>query len=333
MSGQHREMLDQVLSFFGLTPDFDLNLMKPNQSLLGLLAQAIIGLEPLIAESKPDAIIVQGDTTSVLAGSLVAFHLKIPLIHVEAGLRSNDMKSPFPEELNRVLTSKMADYHFAPTVMAEAILKSENHSGRIDMVGNTVVDALHIAEKIVNESTVISNRFTYLDFQKKVVLISCHRRESFGIPFLSICAAINELAKGNPSIQFVYPVHLNPNIKDIAHQKLTGKNIFLISPLDYPELVFLLSKCSFVMTDSGGIQEEAPSLNKPVLVLRTVTERMEGIESGTAILVGSDPEKIVKYATKLISEPDFYDSMANAKNPYGDGTSSDKIIAILKESL
>lgn len=333
VTAQHREMLDQVLSFFSIKVDYDLNIMKPNQTLHQLTADLIsrITNEILLKESF-DYVFVQGDTTTVLASSLAAFYQKIKIIHIEAGLRSGDMHSPFPEEMNRVLTSKLASYHFCPTETSRDNLFKENITENVFVVGNTVIDALFKGLSKIRETSEESllEQFKNIDFDKKVILVTCHRRENFGKPFEAICDSLLEIAASHSdSVEIVYPVHLNPNIKEIAHQKLIAHNIKLIAPLDYPELIWMMNKSTIILTDSGGIQEEAPSLGKPVLVLRDVTERTEGVDAGTAVLVGSNKEKIVAETLRLLNDSDYYSSISKASNPYGDGTTSAKILNLL----
>jgi UDP-N-acetylglucosamine 2-epimerase (non-hydrolysing) len=335
VTAQHREMLDQVLNFFEIEVDYDLNIMKPNQSLHELTSNLVARItDEILVKEKFDAIFVQGDTTTVLAASLAAFYQKIEIIHIEAGLRSHDMHSPFPEEMNRLLTSRLATYHFCPTSNSAENLLVENIKKNVFVVGNTVIDALLMGlSKIKNTAeSHFSKQFERIDFSKKMVLVTCHRRENFGKPFEAICDALLELAiLHQDTIEIVYPVHLNPNVKEVAHQRLIAPNIKLIAPLDYPELIWMMDKSYLILTDSGGIQEEAPSLGKPVLVLREVTERTEGVEAGTAILVGSNQSKIVEESNKLLNDENYYQSIASSSNPYGDGSTSEKIKAILKQ--
>ncbi|MBU2019157.1 MAG: UDP-N-acetylglucosamine 2-epimerase (non-hydrolyzing) [Bacteroidetes bacterium] len=331
VSGQHREMLDSILTFFEIQPDYDLHLMQPNQSLIQLLSKAMMGLEPIVEIEQPDAIIVQGDTTTVLAGALVAAHKKIALIHLEAGLRSGDRNSPFPEEMNRILTSDLTTLHLAPTQYSAQNLRDEKLDGTIHITGNTVVDALKLThEKIKNNEPDFEKQFPFIKADTPFLLLSCHRRESFGAPYQSICEAILEIVETNPGFHIVYPVHLNPNIQLVAHKLLVHPRIHLMEPQDYPALVYLMSKSFAILTDSGGIQEEAPYLNKPLVVLRDVTERIEGILAGTAILAGSDKHKIVEVTNQLIRDEKFYQKMAKSSNPYGDGKSCEQIVEILK---
>lgn len=332
VTAQHREMLDQVLSFFSIKPDYDLNVMQANQTLFGVTARIFERIEPVLNEVKPDVVIVQGDTTTVLAGAIGAFYKQIKIAHLEAGLRSGDMYSPFPEEMNRVLVSRIADYHFAPTKRAaKALLKEGVSADKIFTVGNTVIDALLLAVDLVRDDKIYHEYFSQIDFTKRIILVTGHRRESFGGGFESMCRAIKRLAEHNRNVEIVYPVHLNPNVRIPVNKILSGiDNVHLLDPLDYPYLVWLMEKAYLVLTDSGGIQEEAPTLGKPVLVMRDVTERQEGVEAGTAKLVGTDEQKIYGEAQKLLDDKSSYAEMANAVNPYGDGTTSEKIAEILK---
>lgn len=334
ITGQHKEMLQQVLVFFDITPHYDLQLMKHNQTLSELSAAALTGMKPVLDECRPDLVFVQGDTTTAFIGALAAFYEKFPIAHLEAGLRSGNKFSPFPEEANRKLVACIADYHFAPTSLAKNALAKENIVDKVWMVGNTVVDALLLGlENLKNRKIDFKNEFEYVDFTKPLVLITAHRRESFGKPFEDICDAILEIKKSHPAVQFIYPVHFNPNVREVVNRKLAAvEGIFLIEPLDYPRLIWLMEKSTIILTDSGGIQEEAPALGKPVLVMRDVTERVEGIEAGTAKLVGTDRAMIVENLKALLqNENGIYDKMAKAVNPYGDGTTSIKIIEILKQ--
>lgn len=333
VTGQHREMLYQVLDFFSIKPDFDLEVMQPNQTLFGVTAAIFSKLEPVINEVEPDVVLVQGDTTSVLVGAIGAFYKQIKVGHLEAGLRSGDMHSPFPEEMNRVLVSRVTDYHFAPTQRAVDALLAENvPTDKVYKVGNTVIDALLIGIDIVENDTKYAEMFKDIDFSKKVILVTGHRRESFGGGFESMCTAIKRIAEENEDVEVVYPVHLNPNVRKPVNEILSDtKNIHLIDPLDYPYLIWLMNKAYIVLTDSGGIQEEAPTLGKPVLVMRDVTERQEGVDAGTAKLVGTDGEVIYAETQKLLDSVEDYNSMANAINPYGDGTTSRQIADILSK--
>jgi len=335
VTGQHREMLDQVLEFFKITPDYDLNLMKPNQTLFDVTADALRGMNDIIDEVKPDLIIVQGDTTTVFTGALAGYYKKVKVAHLEAGLRTGDKYSPFPEEMNRILTGHIADYHWAPTEQARKNLiiegiKDEN----IHVVQNTVIDALFLGLDLIKEQgdTKYQEFFKDIDFSKKVVLVTAHRRESFGEPFENICNAIKELSTQHQDVEFVYPVHLNPNVREVVYRILSNiPNVHLLEPLDYPYMLWIMNRAYIVLTDSGGIQEEAPALGKPVLVLRNDTERPEGITAGTAKLVGTDKEKIFEETNTLLNNTEAYDKMAHAVNPYGDGKASARIVELLKQ--
>jgi len=333
VTAQHREMLDQVIRFFDIDVNYDLNIMTHNQTLHQLTSDLIsrITNEILLKESF-DFVFVQGDTTTVLAAALSAFYQKIKIVHIEAGLRSNDMYSPFPEEMNRVLTSRLATVHFCPTEASKNNLFAENIKDNVFVVGNTVIDALLSGLGKINPSSgnQLLEKYDFIDFTKKIVLVTCHRRENFGEPFIEICDALTTIANSfSETVEIVYPVHLNPNIKNIAHEKLHLKNIKLVEPLDYPELIWMMNKSAIILTDSGGIQEEAPSLGKPVLVLRNVTERMEGVHAGTAILVGTDKNKIISETTRLLTDLTYYENIAKAANPYGNGTASQQIKDII----
>ena len=336
ITSQHREMLEQVINFFQLSVDYDLSIMEHNQTLFKISSKIIERIEPVLEEFQPDLIFVQGDASSAFLGALAGFYKKIKIAHVEAGLRSYNKYAPFPEEINRVLISHIADYHFAPTKKAKENLLKEGIKKNVWVVGNTVIDALFLALKIAkNSEEQYKNFFKFLDFNKKIILVTGHRRESFGEPFRQICLALKELAERfKEEIEIVYPVHLNPNVRKPVFDILSGqKNIHLIEPLSYPYLVWLLEKSYFVLTDSGGIQEEAPSLGKPVLVMREVTERIEGIKAGTAKLVGVKKESIVKNSVKLLTDKNLYQKMAKKKNPYGDGKSSERIVKIINEKI
>lgn len=333
LTGQHRQMLDQINEFFCIKGDYDLNLMKPNQTLFDIMSHCLMGLKDVLAEARPDLVFVQGDTATVLAGALAAYFYKIPVAHLEAGLRSGDKYAPFPEEINRILTGHIADFHFAPTDRSVNNLKLENITKNVYKVGNTVIDALHLGLKLIKQSgeNKYKDFFNYIDFNKRVVLVTGHRRENFGDGFEHMCKAIAYLADNN-DIEIVYPMHMNPNVRNPVMEHLSGKkNVHLIEPLDYPYLIWLMEKSFFVLTDSGGIQEEAPALGKPVLVMRDVTERQEGVEAGTAKLVGTDFDVIVGEASKLLNNAYEYSRMANAVNPYGDGTTSSQIVEIMKK--
>lgn len=334
LTGQHKEMLQQVMDFFQLKEDYNLHLMKPNQTLFDITADALRALETTLTEFNPDLVLVQGDTTTAFTSALAAFYKKIKIAHIEAGLRSFDKYSPYPEEINRKIAGILTDFHFAPTIKAKQNLENENIHKNIFVVGNTVIDALLWGvEKVRNDESYMKY-FNYLNLTQKIILITGHRRESFGKPFENICDAIAELATHYRDVQFVYPVHLNPNVQNIVHQKLSGyKNIFLIQPLSYPHLIWLMDRSYFVITDSGGIQEEAPTLGKPVLVMRDVTEREEGIAAGTALLVGTSKERITQESKKLFEDAEAYERMSKAVNPYGTGDTSKQIAEILLNNL
>lgn len=329
-TGQHRQMLDQVLGFFSIVPDYDLRIMGRDQTLFTVTARALARLERVIDDARPDLILVQGDTTTAFAGALAGFYRKIPVAHIEAGLRSFDKFSPYPEEMNRLLVSRLADYHFAPTKKARENLLSEGVPSRnIFVVGNTVIDALFTGLDIIRaDEKPCRRKFRTVDFSKKLILVTGHRRESFGRPFEQICRALKEIARRG--VEIVYPVHLNPRVRAHVYPLLRDvANIHLIEPLDYPHLIWLMGQSHLVLTDSGGIQEEAPSLGKPVLVMRDVTERTEGIEAGTAILVGTDRRRIVEETSRLLEDPRAYRAMARRKNPYGDGRACRRIRKII----
>ena len=327
VSAQHREMLDQVLDFFEIRPDFDLNIMKPGQDLFDITAMALQGIREVFLSYRPDWLFVQGDTTTTFAGALGAFYEKVRVAHIEAGLRSFNRQSPFPEETNRILTTHLSDLHFAPTDTARRNLLREGiPPDRVFVVGNTSIDALFLCLKLIEgkgRHDVESLR--PVNFAKKIILVTGHRRESFGAPFEDICHALREIAL-EKDVEIVYPVHLNPNVQKPVFGILRGiPNIHLIEPLDYSSFVWLMNKSCLIITDSGGVQEEAPSLGKPVLVMREVTERVEGVEAGTAVLVGTDRGRIVAGARRLLSDRGEYERMARAVNPYGDGTACRKI--------
>jgi UDP-N-acetylglucosamine 2-epimerase (non-hydrolysing) len=336
VTGQHRELLDQVLSVFNVVPDVDLNLMKPNQTLSQLTADALKALDEYLAAHKPDLVVVQGDTTTTFCAALAAFYHQIPVAHVEAGLRTWDRLSPYPEEINRALTTQLSEYHFAATASAKDNLLREGVSAdRIFVTGNTVIDALHVAlTKTRSENTSLTglpDEVANSHNAKPIVLITGHRRESFGPGFRSICEAIRSLAMQFSETAFVFPVHLNPNVQKPVFQLLKDiDNVFLLPPLDYLSFVSLLDRSKFIMTDSGGIQEEAPTLGKPVLVMRNTTERPEAIEAGTAVLVGTDVESIVAAAGKLLSNNNHHHSATLVKNPFGDGMASRRIVQVIE---
>lgn len=336
VTGQHRQMLDQVLELFNLTPDFDLNLMKPRQNLSDITSGVLKGLEQVFDEWTPDVVLVHGDTATTFAASLAAYYHKIAVGHVEAGLRTGDIYSPWPEEANRKLTGALTTYHFAPTQSSYNNLIKENIDPKnITITGNTVIDALlTVKEKVETDRAVIAQfeqQFNFLDSTKKLILVTGHRRENFGQGFLNICKALVNLAKKYPEIQIVYPVHLNPNVQKPVNELLSGiSNIYLIAPQDYLPFVYLMNRSYLILTDSGGIQEEAPSLGKPVLVMRDTTERPEAVEAGTVKLVGTDAALIQKSVIELLENTDLYQTMAEAHNPYGDGDSCQQIIDFLK---
>lgn len=338
LTGQHKELIYQALGFFGITPDFDLEVMTENQTLNSLIAKVIIGIDGVLKRIRPDYILVQGDTSTVFGAALAAFQNKIKVIHLEAGLRSFDKYAPFPEEMNRQLTSVIADIHLAPTKSAVANLKKEGVVRSVYQVGNTVIDALFLGLKQIESSNVrndIEKYFSFLDDNKRTILMTCHRRENFGEGIKNIVSAVKEVAlKFSDRIQFCYPVHPNPNIKSVVDEYLGNiPNVFLIEPLSYPYLIWMMNASYFVLTDSGGIQEEAPSLRKPVLVMREETERMEGIEEGNAVLLGNDREKIIRHCERLILDVEYYQSFSSQENPYGDGTASRQINAVLNEEF
>lgn len=331
VTAQHREMLDQVLKLFDIQPDFDLNIMETKQTLTGITNKVLEGLEEVFKEEKPDMILVHGDTTTTFAGSLAAFYQQIKVGHVEAGLRTFNKYFPFPEEMNRKLTGSLADLHFAPTKGSkENLLREGIKENDIYITGNTVIDAMKhtVEENYIFESDELNN----IDFTKKVIMITAHRRENWGEGIQNICIALNKIVEENSDVELVYLVHLNPVVKEVVFERLGGKDrIHLLSPLDTKETHNLMNKSFMVMTDSGGLQEEAPHLGKPVLVLRDVTERPEAVEAGTVKLVGTDIEKIVNEANELLRNPEAYSKMSKSINPYGDGIASKRIVeGILK---
>lgn len=340
VTAQHRQMLDQVLSVFEIKPDIDLNLMKPGQDLFDVTASVLLGMREVLREYKPDILLVHGDTTTTLATAMAGFYAGVPVGHVEAGLRTNDLYAPFPEEFNRQVASKVTRWHFAPTTTSRNNLRTEQvPDEQIEVTGNTVIDALFWVLDRIDKDPVRSQSIgdylgQHLPFDWKTerfVLITGHRRENFGDGFLQICHALRELAERYPEVHFVYPVHLNPNVQKPVHEILENlANIHLIPPLEYEPFLYLLKHCYLVLTDSGGIQEEAPSLGKPVLVMRDVTERPEAVDAGTVRLVGANQAQIVKNIIELIDDPQVYASMAKAHNPYGDGHACSKIVQVLK---
>jgi UDP-N-acetylglucosamine 2-epimerase (non-hydrolysing) len=334
VTGQHRQMLDQINRFFGVTPDFDLALMQPNQTLASLSSLCLDKLMPVLAAVKPDIVLVQGDTTTAFIGALASFYARIPCGHVEAGLRTGDRYSPFPEELNRSLIGRLAEYHFAPTQRAVDALRRENIVNNVFLTYNTVVDALMIADRLIEEQGAgCPPALGDVDWNKRVILVTGHRRESFGEPFEAICRALARLAAEFEEVEIVYPVHLNPNVQEPV-RRLLGKSprVHLLPPVDYPDLVWLLKRCHFVVTDSGGIQEEAPSFGKPVLVMRNVTERLEAVEAGVSRLVGNSEAGIFSSASELLRQPDAYQRMVQHSNPYGDGKASGRILDAIEST-
>jgi UDP-N-acetylglucosamine 2-epimerase (non-hydrolysing) len=333
-TAQHREMLDQALSIFGLTADYDLSIMLPGQSLSMVTARAIERLEPILSAQKPDIILVQGDTTTSLCGALAGYYQKIRVGHIEAGLRTGDKFAPFPEEMNRILITRLADYHFAPTEHAKQTLLSEGvPSSTIFVTGNTVIDALLlIRTRIRINIPELPKGLTDAIQNKRLILVTGHRRESFGEGFENICNAINEVANRYPDVLFIYPVHLNPNVRKSVYPILAhNPRIMLIEPLSYEAFVWLMDQATIILTDSGGIQEEAPSLGKPVLVMREATERIEGIESGSSIMVGTSISNITNELTKLLDDAKKQEAMKTAHNPYGDGQAAKRIVDILTQ--
>ena len=334
VTAQHREMLDQVLDFFEIRPNYDLDLMKPGQNLFFLTATIIESLKPILEEFTPDYVFVHGDTTTTMASSIAAFYSGAKVCHVEAGLRTHNKWSPFPEEMNRQITGRITDIHFAPTKASKENLLQENVKGETVVVtGNTVIDALLYSVSKVDtiEDAEIEMLKTTIDPSKKLILVTGHRRENHGHGFINICSALKRIALENPNIQIIYPVHLNPNVQKPVYELLDGvKNIQLMTPLSYPAFVWLMNKSYLIITDSGGVQEEAPSLGKPVLVMRDTTERPEAVDAGTVILVGTDTKKIVAETTKLLNNIDLYHKMSALHNPYGDGKACERIIEHIK---
>lgn len=344
VTGQHREMLDQVLKIFDVCPDYDLNIMKQGQDLTDVSARVLTGLRDVFKECRPDVVLVHGDTTTSTIGALAAFYAQIPVAHVEAGLRTYNIYSPWPEELNRQITARIATYHFSPTPLSEKNLLEEKVHGRIYVTGNTVIDALHIVvdklssdERLSNEQNAVLAAAGYdvsrLSNGRKLVLITGHRRENFGDGFIRMVTAMKDLSEKYLDVDFVYPMHLNPNVRKSIHlvfgDDLSRSNFFFIEPLQYIEFVYLMSKADIVLTDSGGIQEEAPGLGKPVLVMRDTTERPEALESGTVHLVGTDYNKIMAEVSTLIDDDAAYEVMSKAVNPYGDGQACRRIVDVL----
>lgn len=336
VTAQHREMLDQVLRLFSIVPDYDLNIMQPDQGLTEITSRILIGMQPVLASFRPDIVLVHGDTTTTFAASLAAFYQHIPVGHVEAGLRTGNLYSPWPEEANRKLTGHLAMYHFSPTENArQNLLREGLPAERIFITGNTVIDALFwVRDRVMNNEILrasLEQQYQFLDPQKKLILVTGHRRESFGEGFERICSALAHIARTHPEVQVVYPVHLNPKVSEPVNRILSGiDNIKLIDPQDYLPFVYLMNQSYMILTDSGGIQEEAPSLGKPVLVMRETTERPEAVAAGTVLLVGTSPARIQAAVSKLLVDVDDYQTMSRAHNPYGDGQACQRIITVLK---
>jgi UDP-N-acetylglucosamine 2-epimerase (non-hydrolysing) len=335
VTAQHREMLDQVLDFFEIIPDYDLDLMKPNQNLYSLTSEIILGLKPILEDYKPDYVYVHGDTTTTMATSIASFYAGAKVCHIEAGLRTHKKYSPFPEEINRQITGRIADYHFAPTLKAKQNLLSENiHDNTVVITGNTVIDALLDSSIKINsiKNDEIETLKSIVDSSKKIILVTSHRRENHGQGFINICEALKDIALNNEDVQIIYPVHLNPNVHEPVYNILGAiDSIYLIAPLSYPAFVWLMNQSYIIITyiiitDSGGVQEEAPSLGKPVLVLRNTTERPEAVEVGTVILVGTVKEKIIEECSVLLNDAEEYQKMTVLHNPYGDGKACKRIV-------
>lgn len=339
VTAQHRQMLDQVLEVFGITPEYDLNIMAPNQDLYDITAKVLLGLREVLKDFRPDTVLVHGDTTTSMAASLAAFYMQIPVGHVEAGLRTYNMLSPWPEEMNRQVTDRICTYYFAPTEQSRANLLQENiDAKKIFITGNTVIDALLMAVNIISTTAGVKEKMAkelqekgYTVGDREYILVTGHRRENFGDGFLHICKAIKELAALHPEMDIVYPVHLNPNVQKPVYELLSGlSNVYLISPLDYLPFIYAMQHSTLLLTDSGGVQEEAPSLGKPVLVMRDTTERPEAVEAGTVKLVGTNAEAIVSNVTALLLDKEMYKRMSETHNPYGDGQACERIIAALR---
>lgn len=346
VTGQHREMLDQVLQIFDVHPNYDLNIMKQGQDLTDVTVRVLTGLRDVFKECRPDVVLVHGDTTTSTAGALAAFYAQIPVGHVEAGLRTHNIYSPWPEEMNRQITGRIATFNFSPTPLSEKNLLEEKAHGKVYVTGNTVIDALHMVVNKLNSDAALAKEqddillkagydVSRLNNGKKMVLITGHRRENFGDGFIRMVTAMKNLSVKYPEVDFVYPMHLNPNVRKPIHQvfgeNLTRPNFFFIEPLQYLEFVHIMSKATIVLTDSGGIQEEAPGLGKPVLVMRDTTERPEALASGTVHLVGTDYDKIMQEVSTLLDDENAYRKMSQAVNPYGDGKACDRIVRILNE--
>lgn len=335
VTAQHREMLDQVLELFDISPDYDLDIMKPGQGLNDIAANILLNIKAVLCDFQPDVVLVHGDTATTFFAALASFYEQIPVGHVEAGLRTGDIYSPWPEEANRKLTGVIAQWHFSPTLLSQSNLLKENVNQRnISVTGNTVIDALLLAkEKISNSDELqktLSKNFSFLDESKRLILVTGHRRESFGEGFERICKALGDVATANPDVQIVYPVHLNPNVREPVNRILANiENVFLIEPLQYLPFIYLMDQSYIILTDSGGIQEEAPSLGKPVLVMRDTTERPEAVEAGTVKLVGTDVDEIILNLSMLLNDKNEYERMSFAHNPYGDGKACERILNIL----
>ena len=341
VTAQHREMLDQVLDMFEITPDYDLDIMKPGQDLFDVTSNVLLGLKNVLSDFQPDIVLVHGDTSTTSSAALAAFYSKVKVGHVEAGLRTGDIYSPWPEEANRQITGVLANYHFAPTTTSQDNLLRENKNPKdIIVTGNTVIDALFLALDKIEKNETLKNQIIEkinseykLSDDKKIILVTGHRRENHGQGFINICEALKTIATNNPDIDIVYPVHLNPNVQKPVNEILSNTpNVYLINPLQYESFLYLMNKSYFIITDSGGVQEEAPSLGKPVLVMRDTTERPEALDAGTVKLVGTNKELIIKEAQKLLDDEDKYNTMAKAHNPYGDGKACEKIVKFIKET-
>jgi UDP-N-acetylglucosamine 2-epimerase (non-hydrolysing) len=339
VTAQHREMLDQVLKLFDIIPEYDLGVMQPRQSLGDITCRVLAGLDPILKEFEPDIVLVHGDTTTTFAASLAAYYRRIPVGHVEAGLRTGNIYSPWPEEANRRLTSIVTRFHFAPTESAKKnLIKEGSNSNEILVTGNTVIDALFLVVARLRDDTTLriqmEKRFNFLHSDKRLILVTGHRRESFGAGLESICYALRTIVTLHADVEFVFPVHLNPNVQEPVNRILSGiQRIYLIEPQDYSAFVYLMDRCFIVITDSGGVQEEAPSLGKPVLVTRETTERPEAVTAGSVVLIGTDAEKIIDKVSALLLSPEEYGMMTKAGNPYGDGHSARRIVNYLKVSL
>lgn len=337
VTAQHRQMLDQVLQLFSITPDYDLNIMQPGQDLYDVTSNVLLGLRPVLMAERPDMVLVHGDTTTTMAAALAAYYARIPVGHVEAGLRTHDKFAPFPEEINRQICGVLTDLHFAPTPVSRDNLLAEGVAvERIHVTGNTVVDALlGVSERVKRDAfwaDQLAERFSFLDPTKRLIIVTGHRRENFGEGFEQICEALVEIATRHADVEILYPVHLNPNVQEPVKRLLGGgtlKNVHLIDPVDYLPFVYLMNRSYLIITDSGGVQEEAPSLGKPVLVMRETTERPEAISAGTVRLVGTDRERIVAETTRLLTNPAAYQEMSLAHNPYGDGLAAGRIVDLL----